>query len=56
MVRIFRVQMEHTKYGVNWSSKDVSARTAAEAIRKAQRDEPKAVRASHVNLIAEAEV
>jgi len=56
MVRIYRVLMEHTTHGRNWSSKDVAARTASEAIRKAQKDEPRSVRASDVNLIAEAEV
>ena len=53
MTRIFRVELEHLTYGRNWTSRDVAARTAAEAIRKAERGEGTRVRATDVSLIAE---
>lgn len=52
--RIFRVEMEHLRYGTNWSRTTVAARTAAEAIRKAERLEGTTqVRAVGVVLLAE---
>lgn len=56
--RIFRVQMEHKRYGTNWSSRDVAADTAVKALEKAERDEhrtggKRSIRAIAVNLLAE---
>jgi hypothetical protein len=51
--RIFSVELEHTEWGTNWSRTRVQARTAAEAIRKAERGEPRTVRAVGVELVAE---
>lgn len=52
--RIFQVEMEHLRYGTNWSRNTILARTAAEAIRKAERLEgTKQIRAVGVTLLAE---
>lgn len=55
--RIFRVKMEHLKYGINWSEHQLASRTAAEAIRRAEAAEPfpTVTRAYEVHLVAEAE-
>jgi hypothetical protein len=60
MTRIFKVEFEHTKYSINWSSRNVKARTASEAIVKASALEydakfGKKVRAVGVELVAEGE-
>jgi len=52
--RIFEVHLDHVRYGRNWSKINVTARTAREAINKAERLE-KEVRAMDVKLIAEAD-
>lgn len=54
--RIFEVEMEHLRYGINYSRERVVARTAAEAIRKAEAQaDSKQLRAIGVNLIAESD-
>lgn len=37
-MRIYRVNIEHKKAGLNWSSVKVAANTCKEAIRKAEKD------------------
>lgn len=51
-MRIFEVELEHLTYGANWARKRVEARTAREAIKKAEAGEPR-VRALEVRLKAE---
>lgn len=52
--RIFDVELEHRRWGTNWVRRRVKARTAAEAIRKAERtQDDKQTRAVAVSLVAE---
>lgn len=37
-LRIYRINIEHKTYGMNWRRTDVAAKSAEEAIRKAKRD------------------
>lgn len=53
MTRIFEVELEHTRLGINWDKKRVEARTAVEAIKKAEVGEASHIRAVGVILVAE---
>jgi hypothetical protein len=55
-MRIYKVNIEHKKFGENFSSVKVIARTAEEAIKKAKRTFHSYERVEDVELLASAEI
>lgn len=56
-MRIYKVEIESTKWGPNWSSITVAARSCEEAIRKAKATfEHRHLRVQSVELLAQADV
>ncbi len=51
-MRIYKINIEHKRYGRNFSSLKVDARTAEEAIRKARKDMGKQERVESIELLA----
>ncbi len=51
-MRIYKVNLEHKKFGLNWSARSIAARTAEQAIRKVKRDLRSYERIESVELIA----
>ena len=51
-MRIYKIRIEHKTYGRNWSSINIAAKSAEEAIRKAKRDFKNRERVESAELIA----
>jgi hypothetical protein len=51
-MRIYKVHIEHKRFGRNWSSSKVEGKTFDEAVKKAKRDMTKQERIESVELLA----
>jgi hypothetical protein len=51
-MRIYKINIEHTTHGLNWSSVKVAAKTAEQAIRAAKKNFNRGERVESVELIA----
>lgn len=51
-MRIYKVNIEHTRYGRNWSSEKVEGRNFNEAVKRAQKSMSKQERIESVELLA----
>jgi len=54
-MRIFKILTEHKRWGTNWSSYKVAARTAEEAIRKVKKEFCSGERVQAVEFLASAD-
>lgn len=51
-MRIYKINIEHKRYGRDWSSRNVSARTCEEAIKKAKAEFSTQERVESCELLA----
>ena len=54
-MRIYQINTEHRRYGLNWGSQKIAARTAEEAIRLAKKEFISGERMSEVKILATTE-
>ena len=54
-MRIYRIHVEHKKWGQNWDTKKIAAETFNEAVRKATRELTRNERIVSVELVASTE-
>lgn len=54
-MRIYKVNIEHRKYGMNWSHENVSGRTFYDVVRKVKKLLKSGERIESVELVATAE-
>lgn len=54
-MKIFKIYYEHLKYGLNFDSTKIAARTCEEALRKAKKDMSTVYRIQEIELLAESD-